>query len=66
MDENIKHKIKLTELEMQLIREAVENTSFFGRFSDEISSIRKKMKIKPPKANISDINDMQGSPGGTA
>ncbi len=61
MSENKKHKIKLTELEMQLITEAVENTSFFGKHSYEVSSVRKKMALKQPKADVTDI-----SPGGTA
>lgn len=60
MSENTKHKIKLTELEMQLITEAVENTSFFGRHSFTISSVRRKMKIKTPKADITDINQSAG------
>ncbi len=60
MSENTKHKIKLTELEMQLITEAVENTSFFGRHSYTISKVRKKMKIKQPKADITDINQSAG------
>lgn len=61
MSENTKHKIKLTELEMQLITEAVENTSFFGRHSFTISSVRKKMTIKEKKkADIADINQSAG------
>lgn len=55
-----KHKRKLTELEMQLITEAVENTSFFGRHSYEVSSVRKKMKLKKPKADVTNIDQSAG------
>lgn len=60
MSEDTKHKIKLTELEMQLITEAVENTSFFGKHSYTVSSVRKKMALKPPKAGVTDINQQAG------
>ena len=60
MSEKTKHKIKLSELEMQLITEAVENTSFFGKHSYTVSSVRKKMTIKKPSADVTDINQSAG------
>jgi len=49
MSENTKHKIKLSELQMQLILETIEKTAYQGIHSDVVSGIRKKMTIKPSK-----------------
>lgn len=49
MSENTKHEITLTELQMRLILETIEKTSYQGIHSDVVSVIRKKMTVKPPK-----------------
>lgn len=52
-----KHKIKLSETEMQCILESVENTAYLGKHSDMISKVRKKMTIKKPKTDIVNIKE---------
>ncbi len=65
MSNDTKHKIKLTELQMQLILETINKTPYLGIHSTIISNIRKKMTVKekPEKGIVTDINQ---SPGGTA
>ncbi len=46
MSDDTKHKIKLSELEMQLILESVNATGYAGIHSDVVSRIRKKMTVK--------------------
>lgn len=46
MADDTKHKIKLTEFAMKLIKETVEKTSYLGIHSETVSYVRKKMTIK--------------------
>lgn len=48
MPDNSKHKIKLSEIEMRMIKESVENIAYLGIHSKTVSSIRKKMTVKIP------------------
>lgn len=41
-----KHRIKLSELEMRLIKESVEATNFPGIHSYIVSRVRRKMTVK--------------------
>lgn len=49
MTDKTKHDIKLSELEMRLIKETIETASYLGIHSDTVSAIRRKMKIKKDK-----------------
>ena len=46
MGDNTKHKIKLSELQMRLIKESVEATKYLGIHSDHVSKVRRKMTVK--------------------
>lgn len=56
-----KHKIKLNEIEMQMILETVKKTAYLGEHSEIISNVKRKMTIKqaPPddeeKTNVADL-----------
>jgi len=46
MSDDTKHKIKLSELEMRMVKESVEATAYLGIYSGTVFKIRKKMTIK--------------------
>lgn len=47
-----KYKVKLTELEMNLIKTSVEQTAYAGKISETITKIKKKMTPPQEKAPI--------------
>ena len=44
-----KYETKLTEVEMELIKETVEKTAYLGIHSETVTSVRKKMTRKKSK-----------------
>jgi hypothetical protein len=52
-----KYKVKLTALEMSLIKTSVEQTAYSGKISESITKIKKKMTPPQEKAPVHDINE---------
>jgi len=48
---NKKHKIKLTEDEMNIILQSISETAFLGKFSEAVSKLKKKMRLKESTDN---------------
>ena len=46
-----KHKIRLTESEMNVILQSVNETAFLGKFSEAVTKIKKKMRVKSESTN---------------
>ena len=44
-----RHQRSLTEVEMKLILDSVNASTYLGLHSDTVSKVRKKMTIKDPK-----------------
>lgn len=59
MSDNSKHKVKLSEIEMRMIKESVENTAYLGRHSETVSKIKKKMTIKQPQQSDGKVQDIK-------
>jgi hypothetical protein len=52
-----KYKVKLTALEMSLIKTSVEQTAYSGKISESITKIKKKMTPPQEKAPVRNINE---------
>ena len=48
---NTKHKIRVTEDEMGAYLQSVENTAFLGKFSEMVTKMKKKMRVKKEPTN---------------
>jgi len=49
MNDKNKRKMKFSDDECSVILQAVENTAFLGKFSESVTTIKKKLRVKPPR-----------------